>query len=93
MKVNKAGIPAIWLVSGDKSRDPSIDVPALRQRWNETIYHTPADDMAQPFNWTSATLFTRVQFLIGYIVGNNTVRPSWNAGDPIARQYAQKNRR
>ncbi len=89
----KAGIPAIWLVSGDKSLDPSIDVRALRQRWNETIYHTPADDMAQPFNWTSATLFTRVQFLIGYIVGNNTARPSWNAGDPIARQYAQKNRR
>lgn len=89
----KTGIPSVWMISGDKSRDPSIDVRAFRKRWNETIYHTPTDDMAQSFNWTSATLFTRVQFLIGYIVGNSTARPSWNAGDPIARQYAPKNRR
>lgn len=89
----KMGIPSVWMMSGNKSRDPSIDIRAFRNRWNETIYHTPADDMAQGFNWTSATLFTRVQFLIGYIVGNSTARPSWNAGDQIARQYAPKNQR
>lgn len=81
----KAGIPAVWLISGDKSRDPSIEVRAFRQRWGATIYHTPADDMAQSFNWTSAVLFTRIQFLIGYIVGNSTARPSWIGNQPIVR--------
>ena len=81
----KAGIPAVWLVSGDKSRDPSIDVRAFRQRWGAAIYHTPADDMAQSFNWTSAALFTRIQFLIGYIVGNSTARPSWIGNQPIVQ--------
>ncbi len=81
----KAGIPAVWLISGDKSRDPSIDVRAFRQRWGATIDHTPADDMAQSFNWTSAALFTRIQFLIGYIVGNSTARPSWIGNQPFVR--------
>jgi len=85
----KAGIPAVWTISGDKSSDPSIDVAAFKKRWANTIYHTPADDMAQSWNWTSATLFTRVQFLIGYIVANSTPRPSWNQ-DAVARQYGPK---
>ena len=76
----KAGIPAVWTISGDKSRDPAIDVAAFKKRWASAIYHTPADDMAQDWNWTSATVFTRVQFLIGYVVGNTTARPSWTAG-------------
>lgn len=82
----KAGIPAVWLTGGDKSRDPSIDVRAFRQRWGATVYHTPSDDMTQAFNWTSATLFTRLQFLIGYIVGNSTARPSWIGNQPFVRR-------
>lgn len=74
----KAGIPAIWTISGDKSRDPAIDVAAFKKRWASATYHTPADDMAQSWNWKSATLFTRVQFLIGYVVANSAPRPTWN---------------
>lgn len=74
----KVGIPAVWMISGNKSSDPAIDIPAFKRRWTNTIYHTPLDDISQSWNWRSAVLFTRVQFLVGYIVANSTVRPAAN---------------
>ncbi len=72
------GIPAVWLVYGDKSRD-GVDTGALEQKWARA--HRPDDDMSQPFDFDSSARLARAAFLTGYLVANDPQRPAWNKGD------------
>jgi hypothetical protein len=72
------GVPAVWLVYGDKSRD-GVDTGALEQKWARA--HRPDDDMSQPFDFDSSARLARAAFLTGYLVANDPQRPAWNKGD------------
>src|SRR5436190_1865572 len=43
----KRGVPAIYVGSGYKAVDPKFDIEAEAVKWEETIYHSPKDDMSQ----------------------------------------------
>jgi len=45
----------------------------------KTHYHSPTDDMQQPFNWTAAYNFAKVNFNIGFEIANADSRPVWHA--------------
>ncbi len=75
----RAGIPAIALKAGPGGGS------AERQRdFARTRYHTPADDLAHPIEWTAAAPFARVAAAIIRAVADAPDRPRWNAGDPFA---------
>jgi hypothetical protein len=55
-----------------------------------TLYHTPKDNMNQPFYYDSAAKCTRLNFLIGYDVAEQAQPPAWNRGDFFAQKFGKQ---
>ncbi len=88
----KKGIPAIKLMAGAQSLDPSIDGTEATRNWLRTIYHSPQDESSQKMHWESGIKIVHATFLIGYEAANDPVRPSWNEGDFFGRTFGGRNR-
>lgn len=87
----KQGIPAVFPVAGFKSTDPSIDPAALFKKWELTRYHEPQDDMQQPgFDFDQAVKYAQFIFLCGWLITQDTMRPTWNAKDFFGEHYGKK---
>jgi Zn-dependent M28 family amino/carboxypeptidase len=84
----RKGIPAMILKAGSKSTDPTVDGPAISKLWLREIYHSPKDDMKQPFDFASGVRYAQMNFLVGYLVANGTSRPTWNRGDFFGGLFA-----
>lgn len=82
----RQGIPAIYIKSGSTTGDDR-DGTKLNLDWRATIYHTPQDDMNQPFDWNAAARHVQLQFLIGYLTAQAGSRPVWNAGDFFGTKF------
>lgn len=81
----RKGIPVVWLVYGDKSRDAGVDPKALEQEWARA--HLPNDDMSQPFDFDSSVKLSQAAFLTGYVVAHDMRRPSWREGDFFGERF------
>jgi Zn-dependent M28 family amino/carboxypeptidase len=75
------GVPAVWVVDGIHPTDLQVNAQELNKNWGATRYHTPLDNMEQPFVWESITKATVMEFLIGYLVSQHDQAPTWNQGD------------
>ncbi|MBO0938283.1 M28 family peptidase [Fibrella sp. HMF5335] len=82
----RQGIPAIYIKSGSTTGDDR-DGTKLNLDWRATIYHTPQDDMNQPFDWSAAARHVQLQFLIGYLTAQADIRPVWNQGDFFGTKF------
>jgi len=84
----KQGIPAIFPIAGFKSNDPKIDPTAIFEKWEETRYHQPQDDMEQPgLDFKAAVQYAKFIFLCGYYVTQDPQRPRWNEEDFFGNLY------
>ena len=87
----KKGIPALFIKSGFMTvPSDTVDRSKSDVGWRSTIYHTPQDDMNQPFDFTAATMHAKVNFLIGYYVANEAASPAWNKGDFFGQKFVRK---
>ena len=86
----KKGIPAIKLMAGFESRDPSVNGAEKTREWLRTIYHSPQDENSQEMHWESGIKIVQITFLIGYEAANEVARPAWNKGDFFGRTFAGK---
>jgi hypothetical protein len=78
----------VAISDGFKAADPKINGRDVSLAWEKTRYHTPKDDMNQPLNFEAAAKCTRINFAVGYIVAEETERPTWNKGDFFGREFA-----
>ena len=85
----RQGIPAIYIKSGSETGNPNLDGTKLNLEWRATIYHTPQDDMNQPFDFNAAAKHVQLQFLIGYLTAQDTQRPTWNKGDFFGTKFGK----
>ena len=85
----RQGIPAIYIKSGSTTGDDR-DGTKLNLNWRATVYHSPQDDMNQPFDWNAAARHVQLQFLIGYLTAQADARPVWNPGDFFGTKFAPK---
>jgi Zn-dependent M28 family amino/carboxypeptidase len=85
----KQGVPAVTIIEGFKTVDPSLDGKKISIAWMTTKYHTPQDDMKQPLNFQAARLCTQVLLAVGYEVAMAPTRPSWNSGDIFGQRFAK----
>jgi hypothetical protein len=84
----KQGIPSLALTPGVKSDDPAIHPDAILEKWEETRYHQPSDDMEQPgLDFDSAVAYARMVLLCGYLVTEAPQRPVWNKGDFFGNHF------
>ena len=81
----KRGIPALFLLNGFTSADPSIDGPAIIGEWEATVFHTPGDDLDQPMDFGVGASFALLVFELVREVADATARPAWKKGDFFAR--------
>jgi Zn-dependent M28 family amino/carboxypeptidase len=87
----KQGIPAMLTTAGDKSTNPAIDPHKIEQAWKAKIYHSPQDNMSQPgLDFEAGAKFARFNFLCGYLIAQQTARPTWNPKDFFGEHYARK---
>jgi hypothetical protein len=78
----RQGIPSIDLEAGFRSDDPTIKPAKISDSWDNNLYHSPQDDMQQPgLDFEAAAALTRVGFLCGLYIAQQTERPGWNPGD------------
>jgi len=76
----RQGIPALFIKSGFETGDER-DGGAINTAYRSNVYHTPFDEMGQDFDFGAGADHARVNFLTGYIIAQETARPSWNMGD------------
>jgi Zn-dependent M28 family amino/carboxypeptidase len=76
----RQGIPALFIKSGFETGDER-DGGAINTAYRSNVYHTPFDEMDQDFDFGAGADHARVNFLTGYIIAQETPRPSWNEGD------------
>ena len=75
------GVPALFLVHGLESGDPSRNGATITARWRRERYHRPGDDMDQAMDFQAGVDFGKLNLLIGRDIADATARPSWNEGD------------
>ena len=86
----KQGIPAVMLTPGFASDDANLHPAELFEKWEETRYHQPQDDMNQPgLDFDSGVKLIRLAFLCGYYVSESAERPIWNQGDFFGEKYGK----
>jgi hypothetical protein len=84
------GIPAIMPEPGIQSSDPKIKPMDIFMNWLATRQHQPNDDMQQPgLNFEVGATFARYMFLCGFMIANDSQKPSWNKGDFFAQHFAR----
>jgi Zn-dependent M28 family amino/carboxypeptidase len=83
----RRGIPALFIKSGFETGDASLDGGAINTRFRSDFYHTPFDDMDQGFHFEAGADHARINFLTGYVIAQETPRPSWNEGDFFGRLF------
>lgn len=83
----QAGIPALYLIPGQTSKDPTIDGAARVEDFGKKHYHRPSDQLDLPVDWESALQFTRINLQIGNEIANAAERPRWNEGDFFGDLY------
>jgi hypothetical protein len=87
----RQGIPAVYLVPGFTSQDPTIDGAAAFREHLATHYHRPSDDDTRPVHWDSVLRFARANVRIGIQISATAERPSWNEGDFFGARFARSN--
>jgi hypothetical protein len=78
------GIPAIHLKPGNKSLDPNIDGAAVTKEWLRHVYHSPADDMNQHFDFDSGARYAEANLRLVRAIANAPEPPRWKPGDFFA---------
>ncbi|HEX9501691.1 MAG TPA: M28 family metallopeptidase, partial [Thermoanaerobaculia bacterium] len=80
----EAGIPAIHLKPGNKSTDPKVDGATVTRDWLRRVYHSPADDMNQTFDFASGARYAETNLRLVHAIADAPQRPAWKKGDFFA---------
>lgn len=83
----KQGIPAVFPVSAN---DGSPDGLSEVAHWRTDHYHSPQDDLTQPFDWASGARFTSMAFWAAWLAADHATAPHWNAGDFFGERFGPR---
>jgi Zn-dependent M28 family amino/carboxypeptidase len=75
------GIPALHIKYGSKTVDGKNNLNEFVAKWRAKYYHKPQDDINGIFDFAAGKKYAQLNFLIGYLVAQDDVRPTWNKGD------------
>ena len=76
----RQGVPSLFIKSGFMTGD-TRDGSAINAGYRRDVYHKPNDDMSQAFDFEAGAAHARVNFLTGWLVAQESARPTWNDGD------------
>jgi len=61
----------------------------MYEDWLKNRYHSPQDDISQPFDWKEGARLAEVDFIIAQRVANAATPPSWNKGDFFGEKFGK----
>lgn len=79
----KRGVPAILLMTGYANGGETVWKHFLGK-----IYHTVADDLAQPISWRALARYGQLNYRIARALAEAPVRPRWYVGDYFGDRFA-----
>jgi hypothetical protein len=82
----RAGIPAVFLKTGDKDTDGGQRCAETERTFRLNHYHEVSDDLSQPFDWQAAAKFTRLNTDIIRAVAAGP-RLQWFEGDYFGNAF------
>jgi Zn-dependent M28 family amino/carboxypeptidase len=85
----KVGIPSVFLMTGFKSTDASINGGEVFGDFLKNHYHQHSDEITLPINYQAAANFALVNLMIGLEVANQLERPQWHSGDFFGSTFEQ----
>lgn len=85
----RQGVPSVFISEGEQAKDPNFNAKKFSDDWIATRYHSPSDDMNQPFDFDAAVEFMQVDFLVGYDIAQDPQRPTWKAGDFFGETFGR----
>ena len=88
----KKGVPAVYLINGFTSADPSIDGAEAVREHLSTVNHSPRDDLSHIMYPEAIVGFAQVALLAGFEIANEPVRPTWNPGDFFGEMFGKERR-
>ena len=77
----KEGIPALHIKYGTHTPDGKNNLNDFVAVWRAKYYHKPQDDINGIFDFEAGKKYAQLNFLIGYLIANDAVRPTYNPGD------------
>jgi hypothetical protein len=86
----RQGVPVVDISNGMQSSDAKIHPRETLLKWIDTVYHSPKDDMNQPFDFEAAAAYSRYSYLLGFLVAQEAERPEWKPGDFFGEKYGKK---
>ncbi len=75
------GIPAIHVKYGSKTADGKNNLNDMVAVWRAKYYHKPQDDINGIFDFGAGKKYAQLNFLIGYLIAQDSKKPVWNTGD------------
>lgn len=86
----KAGVPAIFVVTGYKAVDPEIDSTKEQIAWIKNVYHTPKDDLSQKLDYSVGAMLARFNYLLGLEAASSTAAPAWTPGNFFGERFGRR---
>ncbi len=86
----RQGVPSIYLFPGLRRADPEYDGKAEALAWARRFYHSPKDDLSQPFDARAGARLVEVAYALGRLVADDDARPAWNAGDFFGETFGAR---
>jgi len=83
----KQGVPAVFPVSAN---DGTVEGGSEVAHWRTDHYHSPNDDLAQPFHWASGARFTAMAFWATWLVADTPQPPRWQPGDFFGTRFGPR---
>ncbi len=83
----KQGIPAVFPVSAN---DGSPDGLSEVAHWRTDHYHSPNDDLSQPFDWPSGAKFVSMAFWATWLAADAPQAPKWIPGDFFGNRFGPR---
>lgn len=81
----KRGVPAVFLMTGYANGGKQA-----WQRFLDSVYHTPKDDLAQPIDWRAGARFAELNYRIARTMADAEQRPLWYARDYFGETFAPR---
>lgn len=83
----RQGIPAVFPVSANDGTPEGLSEVA---HWRTDHYHSPNDDLSQPFDWPSGARFASMAFWAAWMAADAPKAPSWNPGDFFGQRFGPR---
>lgn len=89
----KKGIPSLFITPGNAAVDPKINGYKRTTHWLKKYYHSPFDDLNQPYSDKAFLTGTRLNFLTLYYITNRLDSIKWNSRSWLIDKYVSGSKR